>query len=228
MILGAATPQEIGCHTLSHPLVTPGPEGRERFRYQLERSLDVFAECHLPRPTSFIFPKAHMAHFDLLAEMGFTAFRGPESGWFESLPGRLLPAGLRWLDARLRQPPAVRQPFRTADGLCLIPASQFYSPVFSVGRHVSVNDRVAKAVSGLRRAAREGGVFHLWTHPFNLGHKTSELLDGLDRIFAEARQLADAGRLQIRSMDQLASTVLHPMSAADAPTARTPIVTATA
>jgi glycosyltransferase involved in cell wall biosynthesis/peptidoglycan/xylan/chitin deacetylase (PgdA/CDA1 family) len=202
-ILEATTPQELGCHTMTHPLVEPGPDGRATFRSELERSLEVFADWHLPRPTSFVYPKAQMAHFDVLCEMGFTAFRGPESGWFETLPGRLLSAGCRWLDARLRQPPAVRQPLYTADGLWLIPSSQFYSPFYSVGRHVGVADRVAKAIKGLHKAAEHGGVFHLWTHPFNLGQQTRQLLEGLEQVFSEARRLAERGRLRIRSMDQL-------------------------
>ena len=51
-----------------------------------------------PSIDQFIFPKAKMGHFDLLAEMGFRCYRGPESKWFESLPGELVRAGMRLLD----------------------------------------------------------------------------------------------------------------------------------
>ena len=75
----------------------------------------------------------------------------------------------------------------------------------SVGKQVSVEARVRKAVSGLRMAAKTKGIFHLWTHPFYLGVDTEELLRGLDRILDEARRLADAGEIEITTMGELAA-----------------------
>ena len=145
-----------------------------------------------------------MGHFDLLAEAGFRCFRGPENKWFETVPGERLRAGLRLIDGRLATTPCVQHVQQTDDRLWMIPSSQFYAPFMSVGRHVSLEARVMKAVKGLRRAAETGGVFHLWTHPFNLGIRTDELLTGLQRILYEAGRLRDAGRLDILPMGGIA------------------------
>ena len=192
--------QEIACHTLTHRFVDPTPAGRERFRQDLQRFRQLFDERYLEQPTSFIYPKAKMAHFDVLIEEGFRCIRGPEDKWFESLPGTLLPAGFRLLDARMAVEPKVRLPNRTEDGLWVLPSSQFYSPLMSVGKRVSVPARVRKAIKGLRQAAAQKRLYHLWTHPFNLGMHTGELLDGFEQILQEAFRLREAGELEILTM----------------------------
>jgi hypothetical protein len=69
---------------------------------------------------------------------------------------------------------------------------------------VSVADRVNKALKGLHKAVQNRGVYHLWTHPFNLGCGTDQLLSGLQQIFAEAARLRDAGQLETLSMGDMA------------------------
>lgn len=203
-LLNCRVPQEIGCHTLTHAFVDPQPAGREAFREELQRFLELFQELGWERPRSFIFPKAKMGHFDVLEEMGFRCYRGPESKWFESLPGEVVRAGIRLLDARMACRPRVDRPQLAGQRLWMIPASQFYSPFMSVGKYVSLEARVRTAVRGLQSAARTGGVFHLWTHPFNLGVRSEELLAGLDRILSEAARLRDAGEIDILPMGEIA------------------------
>ena len=202
-IVSHPVPQELGCHTLTHRFIEPGSVGRRAFRKELRRFRALCDESYLPQPTTFIYPKAKMAHFDVLVEEGFRSIRGPESKWFESLPGTRLPAALRLMDAQLARPPQVDLPERLPCGLWVLPSSQFYSPFLSVGKFVSVAARVRKAVKGLRLAAERKQAFHLWTHPFNLGVRTEELLAGLDEILREARRLCDAGRLELMNMGDL-------------------------
>lgn len=214
-LLACRTPQEIGCHTLTHLLVDDGPAGREPFRLEIERFVQLFAELGLPRPESFIFPKHRMGHYDVLAEYGFRAVRGPEPKWFEALPGVRLSALMRLADARLRRPPVVGHPRRLPSGLWEIPCSTFYPPFMSVGNRVSVADRVAIARKGLRSAANRRSCFHLWTHPFNLGRRSDELLAGLDQILSHAARLRDEGRLDILPMNRFADALAHGPASGD-------------
>ena len=203
-LAGCRVPQELGCHTLTHIYVRPGAEGRQELRLELIRFLQLFERLNLPRPRTFIFPRAKMAHLDLLAEFGFSAFRGPENKWFESLPGKIPRAVLRLLDARSAMAPRVLKPRPFHDTLWMIPSSQFYSPFLGVGRRVSIASRVNKAIKGLRKAARHRSVYHLWTHPSNLGCHTADLLAGLQQIFAEADRLREAGCLETVAMGDIA------------------------
>jgi hypothetical protein len=197
--------QELGCHTLTHLFVDGSPEGRKPFRRELKLFLELMDDMYLDKPRSFIFPKAHMGHFDVLAEMGFRSFRGPEPKWFEQLPGRIPSAALRMIDARLGVAPQVQDPQLLADNVWMVPSSQFYSPMLSVGKHVSVEARVRKAIKGLHLAAKQRKVFHLWTHPFNLGVGTEQLMGGLRRIVAEAARMRDAGLLDVVTMGDLSA-----------------------
>ena len=67
-----------------------------------------------------------------------------------------------------------------------------------------MENRVRRAVRGLERAAREGGLFHLWMHPTNLVEDAPAMLAGLDRIFTYAAGLREAGRLRFASVDEMA------------------------
>lgn len=203
-LLSRRTAQEIGCHSLTHRHVNSSAEGKAIFREELRQFRQLWAEHYLDPPKTFIFPKAKMAHFDVLAAEGFRCFRGPESGWFESLPSVLLPAAIRLVDAKLACRPKLGRPHLRPERIWMLPASQFYSPFFAVGRHVTVAARVRKAIKGITEAARSRTIFHLWTHPFNLGVRTSELLAGLEIIFQEASRLRDQGLLDVLAMGDLA------------------------
>lgn len=199
-IMNCSVPQEIGCHTLTHLYVNSAPEGRQVLADELDLFLELFEELNLPRPRSFVYPKAYQAHFDLLAERDFYAFRGPENRWYESLPGTLPAAGLRLVDSVAGFTPQVRCCEHYSDNLWMIPASQFYAPFMGVGRCVPLQSRVRKAINGLNHAATHGGVYHLWTHPFNMGFRTEELLSGMRLIFERAAHLRQEGKLKISPM----------------------------
>jgi glycosyltransferase involved in cell wall biosynthesis len=204
-ILECPVAQEIACHGLTHEIVRPGSDGRCSFARDLQGFRGLADEFLLEKPVTFIYPRHVMAHFDVLAQNGFRCIRGALDDWFEKLPGKAARAGLRLIDAMLARPPHVGLPRRLPCGLWVLPPSQFYAPRMGVGKHVSVEARVRKAVKGLRMAAKRKAIFHLWTHPFNLGVGTDDLLRGLDTILAEARHLADAGEIEITTMGELAA-----------------------
>lgn len=206
-ILDCPIPQELGCHTATHTTVDPSPTGRRRLKQELEASDEVFAERGLSKASSFIYPRGFQSHFGLLADHGYTAYRGPEDRWFECLPSQKVRAGLRLFDAILERPPLTRNPSNCISGLWTIPSSQFYSPLMSVGRRVTIENRVAKAIKGLHQACEGKSVYHLWTHPFNLGRDPDQLLNGLERIFSHVQVLRDEGKLQVMTMKEVATTL---------------------
>lgn len=199
-LLDCRVPQELACHTLSHSFADPGPSGRMPLDHELRGFQRVWDDLGLKPCRTFIFPKAYMGHFGLLAEHGYRAIRGREPGWFERLPQRHAAATARLIDARWAVTPRVRRPTMIGNGLWELPSSQFYSPIMSVGRYVSTEARVRKAIRGLRSAASTGSIYHLWTHPFNLGQRTDELIEGFNAILKEASRLRDAGQLIVVPM----------------------------
>lgn len=55
------------------------------------------------------------------------------------------------------------------------------------------------------QAARTGGVFHLWFHPFNLGHAPSKDLQRLERVLGAAKNMVESGDIECRPMREVAA-----------------------
>ena len=133
----------------------------------------------------------------------------PIPTWHAENPG---PAGrvAHLVDQAIAIPPPVSTPNEELPGLWNIPGSMLLMHRSGLRRVVPMGARVRKARRGLRRAIREGGVFHLWTHPFNLASDQEVMLATLDAILRDAVRLRDAGRLRIESMGQIADRMAHP------------------
>jgi len=65
--------KEIGVHTYSHLDATASPA--DMFRSDVERCIQALG---LESPRTFVFPWNREAHFDVLRDLGFRAFRGKE------------------------------------------------------------------------------------------------------------------------------------------------------
>ena len=104
-------------------------------------------------------------------------------------------------------PPTYRIEGRARNGLVDLPASMFLLPYHGVRRFVPAWSRFRQAESGIRTAARQGEIFHLSFHPFNL--PTSEkLFFILERIFGLVAELRGQGKIEPRTMTAMARLVL--------------------
>jgi peptidoglycan/xylan/chitin deacetylase (PgdA/CDA1 family) len=201
-ILGARTPQEIGCHSFSHMVFGDPGCSAEAADSDLAACVDV-ARARGITLRSFVFPRNAEGHHDLLRRHGFIAFRGEDPTWFRSLPGFGRRAG-HFLDEMTGVPPPVASPREALPGLWDLPGSMIFMPRGGVRRVIPLAARVRKARAGLARAQREGKIFHLWFHPFNLASDPRGLFQALTAIVDEAVTLRDRGELDIRTMGDIA------------------------
>lgn len=210
-IVAAPAGHEVGCHGFSHAVFgDPGfdaaaaaAEIDECRRLAGLRGLDL---------RSFVFPRNREGHHAVLADRGFVAIRGADPTWRNRLPGRLGRLAAL-VDQVLAIAPPVSTPRQVRPGLWDIPGSMLLMERTGLRRLVPVSARVRKARRGLRRAVREEAVFHLWFHPFNLAPDRRAMLGALDRILADVAALRAAGRLDVRTMGQLADAAeAHPSS----------------
>ena len=171
----ARTPQEIGCHSFSHIL-----------------SL-----------RSFAFPRNSEGHHEALKTHGFRAYRGADPTWHAGLPGLIGRAG-HLIDQVAALTPPVSQPTETLPGLWNIPGSCLLIHRAGVRALIPMTSRIRKANTGLLRAEATGGVFHLWTHPFNLASDSQFMIAVLDAILREAIERRDRGTLAIEPMGAVA------------------------
>lgn len=191
--------QEIGSHSFSHFYADTC--SRESFASDAALAVQVSTEAG-SRPVSYVFPQNRVNHLDVLKEQGFIAYRGVDENWYRRFPRLLKKIAHMIDDYCIPTAPAV-QP-RMEQGLVNIPGSWFYGHARGWAKYVSRAMRVRKAISGIRKAQRVGGVFHLWFHPFNLASDPEGLLGGLEQIFQFVQKQRAAGALEVRSMGDVA------------------------
>lgn len=199
----ARWPQEIGCHSFSHVLFGGADCTAEVVRSELAACAAIAVERGIDLK-SFVFPRNEEGHHDLLAEFGFTAYRGADPTWYRSLP-RYARRLAHYLDQFAAVAPPVVSPLEMRPGLWNIPGSMLLLHRSGVRKLIPLSSPVRKASLGMRRAAASGKAFHLWTHPFGLASDREAMLAVLDAILGEAASLRDRGVLRIVTMAQLAS-----------------------
>ena len=196
--------QEIGCHSFSHMIVGDPGCSRECFDSEIRACVDQARKWDIEL-RSFVFPRNSLGHLDVLAEHGFTCFRGKAPDWYASLPGPGRRLG-RALDELLPVAPPVTTP--KGEGILWnIPASYFYPHRDGWGRAIPLSWSVNKVKLGLEKAIGQRSLFHLWFHPFNLASDLSGLLKGLEIIFEQVYKLREAGGLDNLTMGDLAESL---------------------
>ena len=167
----ARVDHDIGCHTFSHVPLWNDKTNRETARAELERSVET-AAAHGLSMESFVYPRNRVGHRDLLAEYGFTTYRGNQpKTWVDENETLGKVAKLVRGTVPGTRPPVV-EPTIDEYGLVNIPASLylfgFEGQARSVAEAVYADPIVLKARRGIDAAADSSGVFHMWLHPNNL------------------------------------------------------------
>lgn len=198
-----AVPQEIGSHSFSHIIF--GHEGctREVALSEVAECVKLAAEMDI-RMTSFVFPRNEIGHLDVLSNYGFRCYRGVEPNWFEERNvSEAVRRSLRLFEVLTSATPPVVLPHLTESGLWNVPGSAMFFPMHGVRRFIPMKSRVSRCVKGLKKAAREKKVFHLWFHPTNMVDEMEKMFGGLRKVLEQARDLRDGGELDFMTMEQL-------------------------
>jgi peptidoglycan/xylan/chitin deacetylase (PgdA/CDA1 family) len=195
-----SVPQEIGSHTFTHKIFDDPQCTRSVADEELTASVKAARDLGLTM-TSFAFPRNRINHVDLLQKHGFTAYRGQDAQWYAHTSER------RWfhrvghlLDMFCATAPTPGLPVWHEEGIWEIPGSMLYTPSHGLRRILPARARVHRARKGLRSAAAQKKIFHLWFHPTDVVVRKEAMLDGLRQILEYACELRDAGRLSILPM----------------------------
>ncbi len=198
-VLEADTDHEFASHSFSHVLFGDERTDRELASAELRRATEI-ADDWGQTVDSFIYPRNDVAHREVLAEYGVSAYRGKS-------PTR---DGVRGVfDSTVRDQSMLVQPELDEYGLVNVPASQFLfgfeGPARTVAESIWTDPMLEVARRGIDEAARSDGVFHMWLHPNNL---TSERDDRRMRaILAHLERRRSAGDLTVETMGEVAERV---------------------
>ncbi len=200
-VVEADTGHEIGCHSFSHALFDDSRVSRQIARSELEAAIEV-AQPYGIEYESFVFPRNEVGYRDLLAETGFSCYRGemnaPKSG-----PRRMAEKLLSTAD-----PGRIDLVEPTVDeyGLVNVPASLFLFGFEGLPRTAietfGADPIVRQATNAIDRAARHDGVFHAWLHPNNI--RTERDVRRIRSIIEYAASKRDTTDLKIETMAEVA------------------------
>lgn len=190
--------QEIATHTFSHYYCQEPGENREAF------AADLFSAVAIARSRgievrSIVFPRNQFrpGYESALKQVGVVCYRGNEPHWmYQPRPRsqetlavrapRLLDHYVSLSGSKVVRWEEILQP----SGLCDVRSSMFLRP-YSPQRKSLESIRLRRIAGGIRAAAEQRGIFHLWWHPHNFGANTKENLDFLRsvlEVFASCRQ----------------------------------------
>lgn len=204
-ILACPVAQEIGSHSFSHVLFSNPDCSQETARWELEACVRA-ADTMSVRLQSFTFPRNGIGHLNLLTEFGFKVFRGRDQVWYLNVPRRgFLHRAGHLIEILCAVRPVNSKPIRYAGGLWELPGSMLYTPSHGIRQYIPVSLRVLRARKGLRMAAQNKELFHLWFHPTDLAVRRKAMLDGLREILDTASELREQGKIEILSMGAVAS-----------------------
>lgn len=189
---------EIGSHSYAH--VYFHSVTREQAAMDLRRAAQTHRDHGLPF-TSFVFPRNQVGHLDVLADAGLRVFRSSDAGllrWAEERARPLRPA-LNLVEKAIALPSPLVDPV-VHDRLIELPSSMLLLGRNGMRRIVHPRALSTKLCSGIRRAAEERRLFHLWFHPSNFYDQTSTQLDVLERGLEQAATLRARGQLDVHTM----------------------------
>jgi len=198
---------EIAAHTYSHVPMTQSYATEGVADAEFDGCMRAAGEHDLSLDT-LVFPRNQVAHRDRLAANGFECYRGVRPRrWYEGT--RLRPA-LKLLDwSRVGTAPDLVHPTVDEHGLVNVPASlylySFQGAARTAAACIGSDPALAVAKRGVRKAAANDGVFHVWLHPHNL------LAPGGETRFRRLLAYIDYQRattdLRVRTMREVAQTV---------------------
>ena len=204
--------QELGTHTFSHYYCLEPGANLEDFSADLNTALNVAQDRFGVRPRSIVFPRnqVHGNYLKVCRDMGLLSYRGVQGGWMHQAGGQhvnegLSRRGLRLVDSYF--PLSKRRAPQVDGGLVNIPASAFLRPYSSKSQLLDPL-RIRRINKEMERAARDGGVFHLWWHPHNFGRNLGLNLHVLCQVLDHFGRLRDRYGMESRCMAGVARAVL--------------------
>jgi len=208
----AAGRQEIASHTFSHYYCLEPGQDAAAFRADLTSARNIALSTLGVNLRSLVLPRNQFnpAYAAIIQEAGFLCCRGNQSGSiyaasdFESASA-LFRRAARLADAHLPLVPDCLPSWQHVSGgapLCDVQASRYLRPW---NPHLSVLDplRAHRIMAGMRAAARNSRLYHLWWHPHDFGAHLDESIAFLSRILTEFRALRDEFGFQSMSMAEV-------------------------
>ncbi|HEY4502294.1 MAG TPA: polysaccharide deacetylase family protein [Candidatus Paceibacterota bacterium] len=196
---------EIASHSYAHIMYDEESTEEQNVFIDLKNMIHVHHEANLP-VTSFIFPRNREGRHALLKKVGVQCYRGAPKQWYEGFPG-IIKRGLHVFDYFL---PFSRTVMAGSGegGLVNIPGSMLLLGRGGLRKIIPVWLMKWKLKHGIQKSIDRGEIFHVWFHPSNFWHDTDVQFSILENMLEEAVYLRKTNKLEIVTMQQIASHLI--------------------
>ncbi len=163
------------------------------------------------KPTAVFFPRNVVGHLKTFKEEGFVCYRGVEMRHSDyQIP--ILGKAINYLDWLLQfRIPKVYVPWVDESGLVNLPGSRgFFHPNERLEKLLDALGlpflRITRMVKGVQKAAREGKVLHIYTHPEEF--RTDQDFEKLEYLLSAVAEEIKKGTIESIGVTDLAMKVI--------------------
>jgi len=210
-ILNSPQHHEIGFHGYTHRVFTETSMNAAESQFEIEEWKRLAAR-HQINGTSIVFPRNAQGHFDLLKDSGFICYRGHDHipHLYELLP--ILESFDHLFSLSKLPLYNVDETAIDVNGLVNLPGSQhlfnFNHSMEKVLDRVNLHKlRLNRIFRGIKKAAEDGKIVHLWAHPWEF--RTEKDLEKLEAILAFVADKSTQGSIRPITMTDMANIILQ-------------------
>ena len=183
----AQTPgMEIGTHTYSHYYCQEKGQTIEQFKADLEKARELALSKGVSIE-SLVFPRNQFNedYMDVCHQLGIKTVRTNPDKWYwdtskkDTLAVKVMRTGDAWFPINKKSVVPLSS-INVSENPVRIPASRLYR-AWTKSRILNVL-KMKRIFSEMTKAAKEGGLYHLWWHPHNFGYHPNECLMELKAI----------------------------------------------
>jgi peptidoglycan/xylan/chitin deacetylase (PgdA/CDA1 family) len=205
--------QEIGSHTFSHYYCLEPGQTEASFRADLQAAKRAAAALGL-QIQSLVFPRNQInrAYLEICADLDIKCYRGTEKAWFyrggalerESIITR----AHRLFDSYANVSGHNTYTLERNGSIVNLPASRFLRPY---NRRLAALDglKLQRIASGIRDAALNAKIYHLWWHPHNFGIHLNENMTFLRRILDFVSEMRNKHGMKSLNMGETSQLLSH-------------------
>jgi hypothetical protein len=199
--------QEIAFHGYSHKIFNENLMSPHEAKIEVQEWLRVGKRKGIT-PYSVTFPRNWIGHLDILKEAGMICYRGePERSYLSK--NKYFGKYIKTIDQvfGLSNIPIFDLAHNENHGLVILRPSQF---LFDINRRFELfldslnleNMRIRGIIRGVKRAAKEKKMIHIWAHPCEF--RTEKDFSKLRQIFMAVAEEVKQGRMQSVGMAEMA------------------------
>ena len=189
---------EIGTHTFSHYYTQEKGQTIEDFEEDILAAKRI-AEVNGDDLRSIVFPRnmVNQEYLDICYKYGITSYRGTESAYVYNIHPTnkkynwLFFKLLRLVDSYFNFTGSNTSDFDTLckkNQIINLPSSRFLRPYSNTLKFLEPF-KVRRIKKGMKKAAKNNELFHLWWHPHNFGANIDANFNNLEAIFKEYAKL---------------------------------------